>query len=496
MACKRSWVQVPLGPQNLKSMFLWTNKKKCYYFLLIIAKKSKGKNCAYSVKVFYINMSKKSNKDFYLVSVDMGYGHQRAAYPFLNLSNNGVIVANNYEGASEKEKKIWHRDRVGYETISKIKDVPFLGNLAFSVMDYFQRIDPFYPRRDLSKTTFQQKYFFKKVKNGLGKNLIDKLNKNPKPLLTTFFAVVYFAEYYNYKGPIFCVVCDADISRSWAPIFPEKSNTFYLAPNQRVKERLVLYGVKEKIIYVTGFPLPKENIGEKKEILKEDLIKRLAVLDPFKAYRNKYEKLLESYLCKKSEIKKPERPLTLTFAVGGAGAQRKLGKTILEKLKNKIKEGHLKINLIAGSRKDVYLFFEKALKQNFLHKNKNVKIIYNEDKMKYFEAFNLELRKTDILWTKPSELSFYSGLGIPIMMAEPIGSQEKYNRRWLLGIGAGVDSKNPENVDEWLFDFLNSGWLAEAAMSGFLNAPNMGTYNIENIILHDKINEIEKVRIM
>jgi hypothetical protein len=439
-------------------------------------------------------MTKKDK--FYLVSVDMGYGHQRAAYPLIEAAEGGLITANNYEGASTKEKKIWHKDRVNYETISQFKKVPFLGNLVFSAMDYFQKISSFYPRRDLSKNSFQQKHFFKKVKNGLGKNLIDELNKNPLALVTTFFAAVYFAEHYNYKSQVYCIICDTDVSRAWAPIDPEKSSTIYLAPNQRVKDRLILYGVKKDNVYVTGFPLPKENIGEKEEIVKADLIKRLAVLDPFGAYRKKYKKLIESYLCPESEIKKAERLLTVIFAVGGAGAQKSFGKKILESLKDKIKNGELRLKLVAGSRLDVYSYYEKVLKDNFLYKNKNVEIIYNADKIKYFSEFNTALRDSDVLWTKPSELSFYSGLGIPIIMSEPIGSHEHYNRRWLLGIGAGVDGKKPEYVNEWLFDFLNSGWLAEAAMSGFMNAPRMGAYNIEDLVLRGKAKEIERVRIM
>ena len=437
-----------------------------------------------------------NNKKFYLVSVDMGYGHQRAAYPFLESSEGGVINSNDYFGASEEEKKIWKKDRINYEMISKFKSVPLLGGIIFSIMDYFQKIEPFYPKRDLSKNSLQQKYFLKKIKKGLGKNLIDGLNKKPYPFLTTFFVAAYFAEYYNYKEKIYCVVCDADISRAWAPINPEKSKIIYLAPNKRVKERLLLYGVKGSNIYVTGFPLPKENVGEEKKILKEDLKKRLAVLDPFGFYRSKYKKLLEAYLCPECEIEKPSRPLTLTFAVGGAGAQKKIGIIILKKLKNKINEGKINLNLVAGSRKDVYDFYNDALKEEFLNNKESVKIIYNPNKMEYFKEFNLALRTSDLLWTKPSELSFYSGLGLPIIMAEPIGSQENYNRRWFLGVGAGVDSKNPNYVDEWLFDFLNSGWLAEAAMRGFLNSPKMGTYNIENIVLHNKINEIDETRIM
>lgn len=435
-------------------------------------------------------------KEFYLISVDMGYGHQRAAYPFLDVAQGGIITANNYDGISDKERNIWRNDRFGYELISRFKKIPLLGGFVFSIMDYFQKIEPFYPRRDLSKNTSQQKVYLNKIKQGMGKNLIDRLNQNPLPLVTTFFAAVYFAEYYNYRGPIYCIVCDTDISRAWAPINPKKSNTIYLVPNQRVKERLILYGVLKKNIYVTGFPLPTENIGEQQSVLKEDLKKRLAVLDPNKAYRNKYEKLIENYLCPKSEIGSADRPLTLTFAVGGAGAQKELGQTLIKKLKNKIIANHLKLNLVAGSRPEVRDFFEKVLRQNFLYDHGNVKIIYKEDKMDLFKEFNSTLRVSDILWTKPSELSFYSGLGLPIIMAEPIGSQEVYNRRWLLGIGAGVDSKNPEYVDEWLFDFLASGWLAEAALNGFLNAPKMGTYNIKNIVLHGQINEIERVRIM
>ena len=95
--------------------------------------------------------------------------------------------------------------------------------------------------------------------------------------------------------------------------------------------------------------------------------------------------------------------------------------------------------------------------------------------------FNLSLRKTDILWTKPSELSFYCGLGLPILMSETVGSQENFNREWLIASGAGVDSLDPEFVGQWLEDMLDSGRLARAAMDGYLNTENQGVYNIEKI---------------
>ncbi|HNX10773.1 MAG TPA: hypothetical protein PKI61_01395 [bacterium] len=433
----------------------------------------------------------------YVVSADMGYGHQRAAYPFLEKAEGGIITINDYPGISEEEKDQWNKMRKQYEKISFFKNIPVVGRAVFSVMDYFQRIEPFYPRRDLSHPSFQQCFFSRMIKEGVGRKLIEKLNQKPLPLLATFFVAAQAAEYYNYKGDIYLVVCDADVARAWAPTEPDNSRIIYLAPNQRVKERLLLYGVRADKIYVTGFPLPKTNIGTTdEEYLKQDLKERLEVLDPNGVYRKKYAKLIESYLCPVSEIDGAKRSLSLTFAVGGAGAQRDLGVYILERLKNKIIENKIELNLVAGNRADVYEYYQKALKDNYLQNYPNVRIIYDSDKLTSFKKLNEALRRTDLLWTKPSELSFYCGLGLPIVITEPLGSQEEYNRRWLLGIGAGVDSKNPKYADEWLFDFLNSGWLAEAAMRGYMNAPKMGVYNIENIVLRHQINEIEKVRLL
>jgi hypothetical protein len=433
----------------------------------------------------------------HLVAINMGYGHQRAAQPLIDISNEGIININDYEGIDLKEKKSWYKNRKGYEIISYFKKIPLLGSLVFNIMDYFQKIAPFYPKRDLSKISAQQRYFYKKVKAGTGKKLIKRLNKNPLPFVTTFFVPAYFAEHYNYKGDIYCIVCDADISRAWAPLDPETSRVKYLAPNKRVKERLKLYGVRDKNIYISGFPLPKENIGDKnKSILKDDLKKRLCMLDPKGVYRKKYSKLINEYLGPINNVKKPNRPLAITFAVGGAGAQREMGVNIVKNLKDKISNNEVMINLVAGSRDDVYQFFSKALKKMGLFNSKNVKIIFNKDKIKYFSLFNKILRNTDILWTKPSELTFYSGLGMPILMSNPIGSQEHYNREWLIAIGAGIDSKKVAHVNEWLFDWLDSGWLAEAAMQGYLDAPNMGTYNIEDIILKNKTKEIDDVHLL
>jgi hypothetical protein len=100
----------------------------------------------------------------------------------------------------------------------------------------------------------------------------------------------------------------------------------------------------------------------------------------------------------------------------------------------------------------------------------------------YLQKFTALMRETDILWTKPSELSFYSALGIPIIMSPTLGSQEKFNRRWLHEIQAGIRQENPDYVHQWLFDALDDGLLAEAAWSGFLKARKLGTRKILEVL--------------
>jgi hypothetical protein len=102
--------------------------------------------------------------------------------------------------------------------------------------------------------------------------------------------------------------------------------------------------------------------------------------------------------------------------------------------------------------------------------------------MEYFKMFNQELHNTDILWTKPSELSFYTALGIPIIIAPPVGAHEHFNDNWLRHIASGFAQDNPIYTEEWLYYVLESGRYAQAAWDGFMRAPTMGTYRIESII--------------
>jgi len=252
-------------------------------------------------------------------------------------------------------------------------------------------------------------------------------------------------------------------------------------------ERLKLYGIKTENIFLTGFPLPEENIGgESLDILKHDLAERLIHLDPENAFIQKYKLTIAERLGKKWPHSKSNRPPTITFAVGGAGAQRELGVQIVKNLSSKIKTNEIKIVLVAGIRNEINQYFRENVRSIGLGRylDKNIKIIFANSKDEYFKKFNKALRETDILWTKPSELSFYTALGLPIIMSTPIGSQEKFNRKWLMSIGSGTDQEDVQYVNEWLFDWMKSGFFARLAMQGFLEGGKYGAYNIEKIIKH------------
>ena len=422
----------------------------------------------------------------WVISVNMGYGHQRTAYPLRDLAFKGEIInANSYQGIPEKDRKIWEGTRRFYEFISNFSRIPLVGKTAFSIYDKFQKILGFYPKRDLSKPNFNLKQIYSFFKKDWGKDLIEKLKINPLPLITTFFIPAFMAEFFNYPGEIFCVVCDADISRTWAPLNPKESKIKYFASTERVIERLKLYGVKEENIFLTGYPLPLENIGVSPpagglEILKEDLRLRLLNLDPKKRYFEKYKTLIEEKVGKLPE--KSDHPLTILFSVGGAGAQKEIAIKIVKSLRERIKRGEIKIILSVGIREKIKKYFEKNLAEIKCNEERAryVEIIFEKDIESYFQKFNQVLRKTDILWTKPSELSFYSALGIPIIISSSIGSQEEFNMRWLLKSGFGIFQENPNYTNQWLFDWLEKGYLAEAAMEGFVEGEKLGTLNIEN----------------
>lgn len=432
---------------------------------------------------------------FWVVSANMGLGHQRATYPLKDLAYDGIQLFGENSAASPSEKKVWNLFSKSYEFISRTRQVPIIGSTLFNILEHLQNISPYYPLRDHSKPSFQLKSLYSMIRRGMGYGISSKLSKKRLPVVTSFYAAAIAVEELT-DLPVYCIICDSDINRVWAAQDAKHSRIIYMVPCGRAMRRLKQYGVPDERIFITGFPLPLENIGDTSmNVLKNDLRKRLDWLDPTGRFKIIHGEEVRYYLGSDLPNLQKDMPLTVTYAIGGAGAQTEIGRDVIFGLKSLIMSGKIHLNLVAGIRSDVNQYFYRLLNKAKLSGYKNVRIIYNTDINEYFSSFNKILHTTDVLWTKPSELSFYCGLGIPIIIAPPIGPHEVANKRWLTELGAGVNQEDPRYCGEWMIDYLVDGIYAQAAWDGFLYARKLGVYKILEILSTGKMaREISPVR--
>jgi hypothetical protein len=420
----------------------------------------------------------------WVVTANMGLGHQRAAHPLAHLAEGGVLVAGSPETTDPDEARFWRRITWSYEVLSRTKAIPLAGRVLYGALERLLRIPPFYPLRDLSHPSFNNYIVDHLIRSGLGRSLVERLRTHPLPIISTFYAPALVADRAGME-PVYCVICDADLNRVWAASKVAESRIRYLAPCGRVMRRLRQYGVPDERIFITGFPLPRENIGGPgMETLKADLLARLGRLDPRGRFTAGYSPTVEYLLDARPQPSAGVGRVTVAFAVGGAGAQVEIGQQIAESLKPAIQAGRFRLILIAGVNRAVEREFREHLERIGLGSavGEGVLVVREETRNAYFDRFNALMRETDILWTKPSELSFYTGLGIPIVIAPPIGPQEDKNQRWLLDKGCAFVQDTPTHALEWLTDLLEDGVLAERAMDGFIKNRRLGVYKIEELL--------------
>ena len=420
----------------------------------------------------------------WVVTADMGLGHQRAAHALAFLAEGGILTAGHAEITDEDDARFWRRLKWSYEFVSRARNVPVIGGAIFGALDTLLRIPPFYPLRDLSYPSLNNYIVDRLIKQGLGRSLLERLRSHKLPLISTFYAPCLVADHAGAET-IYSVICDADLNRVWVASKARESRIQYLAPCGRVMRRLRQYGVPDERIFITGFALPRENIGgPAMEILKGDLLNRLGRLDPRGRFTSIFGATVNELLGSRPEPSGGKSRVTVTFAVGGAGAQMEIGQMLALSLKPGILDGRFRLILVAGVNRAVERGFREAVVRAGLESvlGEGVVIVCEDLKPDYFERFNALMRETDILWTKPSELSFYSGLGIPIVMAPSLGSQEDKNLKWLMDKGCALPQYTPSLALEWLTDMLKEGVLAEKALSGFIKNRKLGVFKIEEVL--------------
>ena len=420
----------------------------------------------------------------WVVSADMGLGHQRAAHALSFLAEEGILTAGNAAVTDDDEARFWRRLRWSYEFLSRAKGLPVVGGTLFGALDALLRIPPFYPLRDLSYPSLNNYIVDHLIRQGLGRSLLARLRSRRLPMISTFYAPCLAADH-AYPEAVYCVICDADLNRVWVASNAKESNIRYLAPCGRVMRRLRQYGVPDDRIFITGFALPRENIGGPgMETLKGDLLKRLERLDPRSRFLSVYGPTVDELLGARPQPGDAEGPVTVTFAVGGAGAQSEIGLALMQALKPGILDGRFRLVLVAGLNRAIERAFLDCVGRVGLEPalGRGLVVVCEDEKIRYFDRFNALMRETDILWTKPSELSFYSALGVPIVMAPSIGSQEDKNFKWLMDKGCALPQYTPSLALEWLGDMLKQGVLAEKAFAGFVKNRKLGVFKIEEVL--------------
>lgn len=411
----------------------------------------------------------------------MGYGHLRAARALAEGLGTEVLLADRPPLITAEEERLWRASRRVYETASRASQLPGLGPPLRSLLESLTAIPHLHPQRDLSPPTLQVRWLDRLIRRGMGRGLAERVRATGAPLVSTFFSAALAVERATDR-PVYCVVTDVDVSRAWVPIEPHQTRIVYLTPSRRSVHRLRAYGVPNEQIEFTGFPLPDELLGGPDlPALRRNLAARLARLDPrveFRAQtRGEIHQFLGDFPPADGAPSGAERPPLLTFTVGGADAQAELARPLLRSLAPLLDQGKLRLALAAGTRREVAARFERwtAVAGCERHLGKAVTIFTADDLADYFPRFNALLAETDVLWTKPSEMTFYGALGIPLIFSHPVGVHEHYNRRWAIENGVGLKQRDPRHAGYWLREWLNEGTLAAAPGSASCAARSSGS---------------------
>jgi hypothetical protein len=417
-----------------------------------------------------------------VVAVDMGYGHNRAAEALATVLSKEVWQADVAPIAGADERRSWSRTRAFYEGMSRASQFGGLARPFRRLLDNVTSIPHLHPHRDLSGPTLGSRGLMWLIERGLGRGMLEALRADPGPLLTTFYAPALIADHAGVR-PSYCVVTDADINRVWAPSNPARSEVIYFAPSQRAQLRLRAYGVRPDKIHLTGFPLPPELLGGPDlTVLRQNLAARLVRLDPSGVFRDSYRDELDHFL---GPLPTPSHLAPLvTFVIGGAGSQGHVAKMLLTSFRRDIAAGKIRLALAAGTHAHLGDQFREWTRELGLesHLGHGVQILFTPDMWEYFRLFNKLLAETDILFTKPSEMTFFAALGLPLVFSWPVGVHERYNRRWAIEGGAGLKQRDLRFTSDWIDEWLEDGTLAGAAWSGFMRLPKFGLYRILEIV--------------
>src|SRR5262245_31952827 len=218
-----------------------------------------------------------------IVAVRMGYGHLRPAHALAQACGGEVVECDQAPLATDWERRVWDRCRNVYETLSPGAGAHLAGFAIRGLLDGITSIPRPGRPGSRSKTNRATRYVASLTKDGLGRGLLERLQRDGTPLLTTFYAPAVVADAAGLDAT--CVVTDVDVNRVWVPPDAAASRARSCVPARRTARRLLAYGVNPRLVPVTGFPLQPSLTGCEDLAVRDRLLaNRLRRLDPAGAF--------------------------------------------------------------------------------------------------------------------------------------------------------------------------------------------------------------------
>lgn len=180
-----------------------------------------------------------------------------------------------------------------------------------------------------------------------------------------------------------------------------------------------------------------------------------------------------------NNAKKGKKPIIL-LTIGGAGAQATLYEKIIDYLKDK---AIVLINV--GDHLDVFSNMKKKYRSAKVHLSYSevksfsaedgIHIFYDKNIFNAVYTTNILMRISDLLVTKPSELSFYP---IPKLMLKRVGGHEMWGAIHSSEIGDGTyELENEEQTINMLKLLIESSNSRVIMNNSILDAHKIGIYN-------------------
>ncbi len=396
----------------------------------------------------------RSVKKYLITSALMGFGHLRAAHNISSYSHAPVVRVDRDPNVNAVDKFVWSGSQYLHSYASR--GAEGRGGLLYKWFEGVMSIPEDHQAPSMAESNFI--HLLKRL--GVGKTFYRDLNGSSTPLLHTFYLPAMLSVYWKYSGKNFLLLCDTDFHRVWVPTDPTVGNLEYFVPILDSADTLMSYGVPPDRIHVTGFPLPPASTGGR------DLG---TLISDFEVRRMR--------LRANSSV-----PLTIMFPFSGAGAYANILADLVKTILDDLREGSLRLMVSCGNNEHALRNAENIFTNYGLDESEFAEIMFDKDIFGSFDRFNRALKSVDLIITKPSEMVFYAGLGIPMAFLPPIGAHEAKNRRYLVENKCAVDMGAVSEFPLWLDEARRSGKLLEFAEMGYRNIPKTGTYEIDDIM--------------